>query len=75
MFSADIANAFGGIPHSIFLSALRNSGAGEHCVDIIKDIYTDNMTTYITTDGPSQPVYANRGGKQGCPLSGLLFDS
>lgn len=44
-------------------------------MDIIKDIYTDSMTSYITTDSPSQPVYVNRGVKQGCPLNGLLFNN
>lgn len=59
-------------PYTFF--GLGNAGSRDECVNIIRDIYTDNMTTYVSTDGLSQPVHVNRGVKQGCPLSWLLFD-
>lgn len=71
--SVDISNAFASVLHSVLLSALRNVGAGDTLTDI-RDIYYENVTTYVTCDGLSQPVTINRGVNQGCPLSGLLFN-
>lgn len=73
LLSTDISSGFGLVPHETILCALTNAGVGDTLVDIIRDIYSNNFTFYMTDEDPSQPVSLSRGVKQGCPLSGLLF--
>lgn len=74
IFSSDLANAFGSVPHAVLLRSLMNMGVGEQFTTLIKDIYTNNFTSFIITEGASDPVLLKEGVKQGCPLSGLLFN-
>lgn len=74
LFSADIFNAFGSIPRNVLFDAVSKSGAGEAITDLIKDLYSENYTLYITEAGPFDKVLFTCGVKQGCPLSGLLFN-
>lgn len=70
----DLTNAFGSIPHSAITRALECAGAGHAFVEIIKNLYSDNTTTIITEDGPTESIPIRSGIKQGCPISGLLFN-
>lgn len=70
----DLTNAFGSIPHAAISRALECAGAGHDFVEIITNIYEDNSTTIITEDGPTDPIQIKSGIKQGCPISGLLFN-
>ncbi|KAL1415261.1 hypothetical protein MTO96_029531 [Rhipicephalus appendiculatus] len=70
----DFTNAYGSVPHQALLDALRGSGAGDVFAALIADIYRGNRTVLIAAEGVSEPVSIAAGLRQGCPLSGLLFN-
>lgn len=70
----DFANAFGSVPHNALNDAVRRAGLGEAFGAIIKDLYTDNTTVVMAADGPTQPIKIASWIRQGCPLSGPLFN-
>ncbi|KAL1415327.1 hypothetical protein MTO96_029598 [Rhipicephalus appendiculatus] len=70
----DFTNACGSVPHRALLDALRGSGAGDVFTALIADLYRDNQTVLIAAEGVSEPVSIAAGLRQGCPLSGLLFN-
>ncbi|KAL1415296.1 hypothetical protein MTO96_029567 [Rhipicephalus appendiculatus] len=70
----DFTNAYGSVPHPALLDALRGAGAGSVFVDLIKDLYTDNSTCILAAEGSTEPIPILAGLRQGCPLSGLLFN-
>ncbi|GFR25051.1 retrovirus-related Pol polyprotein from type-2 retrotransposable element R2DM [Trichonephila clavata] len=70
----DISNAFGSIPHDVILHALRTQGVDHDFVSLVADIYHEATTCLLTEEGPSPPISIRRGVKQGCPLSGILFN-
>lgn len=72
--SLDLTNAFGSVPHWALFEALVGVGAGKHLTDVITDIYTDASTVFCAASGSSQETPISSGVKQGCPLSGLLFN-
>ncbi|GBO25818.1 Retrovirus-related Pol polyprotein from type-1 retrotransposable element R2, partial [Araneus ventricosus] len=70
----DVTNAFGADPHQLIYNALSAAGSGEQFINIIKDIYTDCHTSILSNDSSTNPIKINSGVKQGCPISGLLFN-
>ncbi len=70
----DITNAFGSISHDAISTALQAAGAGVELVEIIQDIYKDSTMSFLTSEGSTSDIPCNAGVKQGCPLSGLLFN-
>ncbi|GBN73650.1 Retrovirus-related Pol polyprotein from type-1 retrotransposable element R2 [Araneus ventricosus] len=70
----DVTNAFGAVPHQLIYNALSAAGSGEQFINIIKDIYTDCHTSILSNDASTNPIKINSGVKQGCPISGLLFN-
>ncbi|GIY87961.1 retrovirus-related Pol polyprotein from type-2 retrotransposable element R2DM, partial [Caerostris darwini] len=70
----DVTNAFGALPHCAIFNALRCNGVGETLVRLVEDIYTDSSTSILTEEGVSPFIPISSGVKQGCPLSGLLFN-
>ncbi|GBM24914.1 Retrovirus-related Pol polyprotein from type-2 retrotransposable element R2DM, partial [Araneus ventricosus] len=70
----DVTNAFGALPHPLIYKALHAAGTGDQFVKIIKDIYTDCSTSILTNDSITGPIPIKSGVKQGCPISGLLFN-
>ena len=70
----DIKNAFGSVPHSAIFEALKTSGAGDHFTELITNMYDDNSTQLLTSEGLSDPIDVKVGVKQGCPLSGPMFN-
>lgn len=72
--SIDIANAFGSVNHHALLSALRAAGAGDQLLEIIENLYSECYTSFMTKGVISDPVPVNAGVRQGCPLSGILFN-
>ncbi|GBN77603.1 Retrovirus-related Pol polyprotein from type-2 retrotransposable element R2DM [Araneus ventricosus] len=70
----DVKNAFGAIPHQLIYNALTAAGTGEQFLNLIKDIYTDCFTSVLSNDNATGPIPINSGVKQGCPISGLLFN-
>lgn len=70
----DISNAFGDIPHSAIFHALKASGAGSDFCDLVEDAYTDISTSVLTNSGMSSPISIHSGVRQGCPMSGPMFN-
>ena len=71
----DLSNAFGSIPIQLVTEYLKKSGIGEEMLDVIRDIMTNTMTTIVTENGETEPLQVNRGVRQGCPISGFLFNA
>lgn len=68
----DLTDAFGTIPH---LSVLKTPfGSGDHLVDIVRDLYSNARTCFLSMDGLSDAMDLKGGVLQGDPLSGLLFN-
>ncbi|KFM61368.1 Retrovirus-related Pol polyprotein from type-2 retrotransposable element R2DM, partial [Stegodyphus mimosarum] len=72
--SLDLANAFGSVSHNAILTALRTAGTRDHLADIIRSLYHEASTCFITNAGLTDPISITSGVRQGCPLSGLLFN-
>ncbi|GFU42034.1 retrovirus-related Pol polyprotein from type-2 retrotransposable element R2DM [Nephila pilipes] len=70
----DISNAFGSLPHSILWNTLHSMGADPDFISLIQDIYSNSSSTILTNDGKTDEIPILKGIKQGCPLSGILFD-
>ncbi|GIY10947.1 retrovirus-related Pol polyprotein from type-2 retrotransposable element R2DM [Caerostris darwini] len=70
----DVTNAFGALPHSALFDSLRALNVGESMVRLIEDIYSGSVSSILTEEGTSEPIPIRSGVKQGCPLSGLLFN-
>ncbi|KAL1415289.1 hypothetical protein MTO96_029559 [Rhipicephalus appendiculatus] len=70
----DFTNAYGSVPHQALFDALRGSGAGAVFTELITDLYRGNRTVIVAAEGSTEPVAIAAGLRQGCPLSGLLFN-
>ncbi|GFT14083.1 retrovirus-related Pol polyprotein from type-2 retrotransposable element R2DM [Nephila pilipes] len=70
----DISNAFGSIHHDVLLAALSAIGADSDFVALVKNMYSDSSSSIICNESNTEPIPCRRGVKQGCPLSGLLFN-
>ncbi|KAL1475337.1 hypothetical protein MTO96_037353 [Rhipicephalus appendiculatus] len=70
----DFTNAYGSVTHTALLDALRGAGAGDTFTALIADLYRDNSTCLIAEEGVSDHVPIRACLRQGCPLSGLLFN-
>lgn len=70
----DLSNAFPSVPHGVLMEMLSRTGVGPHTRNIIKDIYTDATMCVRTANGMTAPIQCNKGVKQGCPLSPILFN-
>ena len=69
----DLTNAFGSVPHSLIWQVLERTGLPEEVVAVVQGLYEGSSTRYRAGDGLTEPVRCQRGVRQGCPLSGLLF--
>ncbi|GBN97321.1 hypothetical protein AVEN_34540-1 [Araneus ventricosus] len=70
----DVTNAFGALPHQLIYSALSAAGTGSAFVNIIKDIYNDCSSKILSSDSATSPISIKSEVKQGCPMSGILFN-
>ncbi|GFT35317.1 transposon TX1 uncharacterized 149 kDa protein, partial [Nephila pilipes] len=70
----DISNAFGSIPHNILFSAMSSVGIDQDFIHLIQKLYSNSSTQIITNQGLTDPIPLQCGVKQGCPLSGALFN-
>ena len=71
----DLSNAFGSIPTNLITSALEKFGIGQDMQEIIQDIMTGTSTHIVTSNGPTPQLDVKCGVRQGCPLSGFLFNA
>ncbi|XP_070385103.1 uncharacterized protein [Dermacentor albipictus] len=70
----DFANAFGSVAHQALVDAVRGAGAGEAFASIVEDLYRANTTCVVAAAGITEAITIGAGLRQGCPLSGLLFN-
>ncbi|KAG8184378.1 hypothetical protein JTE90_006781 [Oedothorax gibbosus] len=70
----DLANAFGSVPHAAIDTALLAAGAGEDFTQLVHDLYAGTSTSFIAGDGTTDLMDVRNGVRQGCPLSGPLFN-
>ena len=70
----DIRNAFGSVRHDCIDEVLRHFDAPTDLIECIEDIYTRNTCTVRCGAGETGSIPVGRGVRQGCPLSGLLFN-
>ncbi|GFT18415.1 retrovirus-related Pol polyprotein from type-2 retrotransposable element R2DM, partial [Nephila pilipes] len=70
----DISNAFGSIPHEVIFKVMEREGVDAEFSTMIENIYLGSSTCVLSEEGPTEPIPILRGVKQGCPLSGILFN-
>ncbi|XP_046684394.1 uncharacterized protein LOC124370148 [Homalodisca vitripennis] len=70
----DLAIAFGSVPHSAVVAALRSAGLTEAQLALIKDLYEGSATTIRHSGGVTPAISFQAGVRQGCPLSPVLFN-
>ena len=70
----DLKNAFGSIPHDLLWHSMRRLGVPEEAVSILMDVYQGSTYTVQTAEGATEEIAQERGVKQGCPISPLLFN-
>lgn len=69
----DIAKAFDTLPFNAIWLQLRRIGCPKNFITLLQNIYTDATASIVTAYGETDPVRLERGVRQGCPLSPLLF--
>ncbi|XP_037067956.1 uncharacterized protein LOC119089394 [Pollicipes pollicipes] len=70
----DLTNAFGSVPHALLWEALERFGLSPEALRAVRDLYEGSCTQYRLAAELSDPVQTRCGVRQGCPLSGLLFN-
>lgn len=73
VISVDVEKAFDCVEWSYLLSTLQQFDLGGGFVRWVKVLYTQPMVAVITNALRSQHFMIQRGTRQGCPLSCLLF--
>jgi len=69
----DISKAYDTVNHEILFQIMKNKGIQGTYLENIKELYTNNILSTISPEGKMQGTPMNRGIRQGCPLSPLLF--
>lgn len=70
----DLKDAFGSLAHPAIFAALEAAGIGDIFGPLFLDMYSGMTTRIMTAEGLSDEIPVERGVKQGCPLSGLIFN-
>lgn len=73
LFSIDQEKAFDRIDHRYLFSTLEAFGFGKKFISWIKLLYFGATVMLKVGGGLSRPVPVQRGIRQGCPLSGMLY--
>ncbi len=73
MFFLDFYKAFDTVEHPFIFSALELFGFGKQFRSIISSLYRDTNCSVSLIEGTTSRFNINRGIKQGCPISPLLF--
>ena len=70
----DLKKAYDSVPHHFLWSTLIKHGFPESFVNFIRKTHTGATAQFLTFFGPTDPIHFERGIRQGCPLSCLLFN-
>ena len=70
----DLRNAFGSVPHNLIWHSMRKLRAPDNLVSILMDIYDGSTFTIQSAEWATGAIPLQRGVKQGCPISPLLFN-
>ena len=70
----DIRNAFGSVRPDCILQVLEHFHAPIYMREVVADLYKSGSFTLKGGDGRSVEVETQKGVRQGCPLSGVLFN-
>jgi hypothetical protein len=70
----DFTNAFGSVPHELIMSTMKQRNFPMWIQEIVRDMYTGATSTIELQGVRSEAIPWNKGVKQGCPLSPLLFN-
>lgn len=69
----DIANAYGSIPHSLIITALRRAHVPEEVCELVKTYYADVKIRFTTADFTTEWQQLEKGIITGCTISVILF--
>jgi hypothetical protein len=69
----DFSQAFNMINHDKLLQVMYALGFPTDAIEVVKDLYTDARTKFMTPHGPTSEVPIDRGTLQGDSLSPFLF--
>ena len=70
----DFSKAFDSVPRDILLKKLKKNGIDGNLLDIIKTIYLEDTVSIKINNQHSPSFKTNKGVRQGCVLSPLLFN-
>ena len=70
----DLRNAFGSVPHELLWFSLRSVGVPDEVASILMDVYEGSSFKVRTAGGLTEEIPQERGVKQGCPISPLVFN-
>jgi hypothetical protein len=70
----DFTNAFGSVPHDLIMSTMKQRNLPEWVQGIVGAMYEGSSSTIEVGGNRTRKIDWNRGVKQGCPLSPLLFN-
>lgn len=73
IFAIDQEKAFDRVDHGYLEATLKAFGFGEGLVSWVNLLYHDVSCLVKAAGGLSRPIRVQRGIRQGCPLSGLLY--
>ena len=74
ILTLDFANAFGSVDHRQIVDSLLAFGFPTSFCNMIKDLYRDNTTCISVSGEYSSKIPMERGVRQGCPFSPILFN-
>ena len=70
----DLKDAYGSVPHEILFKTMEMAGLVGSTLEVVKDFYSCTTTAVCTKTSSTAPITIERGVKQGCPLSPILFN-
>ena len=70
----DLKKAYDTVPQEALMAKLDHYGVRGRMLGFIRELYSKSMITVRSGDRLSEPVRLERGVRQGCPLSPVLFN-
>jgi len=70
----DIKKAYDSVPQDLLLETLAQHQLHPEFTTLLETLYANNKAVVVTVYGDTQPFPLERGVKQGCPMSPILFN-